>query len=91
MSNYNVSFQITEQELEILHDALYSYAKQQLDSDVGAYVAEDVDNFYDKINRLYLEESVQDPAMEAFIEQYGVNAVLLEPDKLEKFRNAFKC
>jgi predicted glycosyl hydrolase (DUF1957 family) len=91
MSNYKVSFQITEQELEILHDALYTYSRQQLDSDTGAYVAEDVEKFYDKISGLYLEESTYDPAMEAFVEQYGVNAVLEEPEKLEKFRESFKC
>jgi len=90
MSNYKIAFQITEQELEILHDALYSYAKQNLDSDVGAYVSEDVEKFYDKISGLYLEESAYDPAMEAFVEQYGVNAVLENPEKLDKFRESFK-
>jgi hypothetical protein len=91
MSNYKVSFQITEQELEILHDALYTYAKTQLDSDTGAYVVEDVEKFYDKISGLYLEEDRNDPAMQAFVEQYGVNAVLEEPEKLEKFRESFRC
>jgi hypothetical protein len=90
MSNYKVSFQITEQELEILHDALYSYSRQQLDSDTGAYVVEDVENFYDKISELYLEETEYDPAMEAFVEQYGVNAILEDPEKLERFRESFR-
>jgi predicted glycosyl hydrolase (DUF1957 family) len=89
MSNYKVSFQITEQELEILHDALYAYSRQQLESDIGAYVAEDVENFYDKISGLYLEETEYDPAMEAFVEQYGVNAILEDPEKLERFRESF--
>jgi predicted glycosyl hydrolase (DUF1957 family) len=91
MSNYKVSFQINEQEIEILHDALYTYAKSGLDSDTGTYMPEDVEKFYDKISGLYLEESKYDPAMEAFVEQYGVNAVLEEPEKLEKFRESFKC
>jgi hypothetical protein len=91
MSNYKVSFQINEQELEILHDALFTYAKSGLESDIGTYVVEDVEKFYDKISGLYLEESKHDPAMEAFVEQYGVNAVLEEPKRLEKFRESFGC
>jgi hypothetical protein len=89
MSHYKVSFQLSEQELEILHDALYSYTKTGLDSDTGAYVSEDVERFYDKIGGLYLEESVEDPAVEAFVNQYGIDAVLNEPQKLEEFRKNF--
>lgn len=89
MSHYNVSFQLSEQELEILHDALYSYSKTGLDSDTGAYVTEDVQNFYDKVSGLYLEESVEDPAVEAFVNQYGIDAVLTEPEKLQKFKENF--
>jgi hypothetical protein len=89
MSHYKVSFQLSEQELEILHDALYSYAKTGLDSDAGAYVSEDVERFYDKISGLYLEESIEDPAIEAFVNQYGIDAVLSEPEKLQKFKEGF--
>jgi hypothetical protein len=89
MSHYKVSFQLSEQELEILHDALYSYTKTGLDSDIGAYVVEDVERFYDKISGLYLEESVEDPAVEAFVNQYGIDVVLNEPQKLEEFRKNF--
>jgi hypothetical protein len=62
MSQYKVTFQLSEQELEILTDAIFSYSKTGLDSDTGAYVTEDVQNFYDKVSGLYLEESVEDPA-----------------------------
>jgi hypothetical protein len=89
MSNYKVTFQLTEQELEILTDALYAYAKSGLDSDVNSYVAEDVENFYDKVSGLYLEETVEDPALESFIAQYGLSTVLNEPEKLEEFRKNF--
>lgn len=89
MSQYKVTFQLSEQELEILSDALYSYAKSGLDSDTGAYVAEDVENFYDKINGLYLEETIEDPALNSFIAQYGLTTVLNEPEKLEEFRKNF--
>jgi hypothetical protein len=89
MSNYKVTFQLTEQELEILTDALYTYAKSGLDSDVNSYVAEDVEKFYDKVSGLYLEETVEDPALESFIAQYGLNTVLNEPEKLEEFRKNF--
>jgi hypothetical protein len=64
MSQYKVTFQLSEQELEILTDAIFSYSKTGLDSDTGAYVTEDVQNFYDKVSGLYLEESVEDPAFE---------------------------
>lgn len=90
MSQYKVTFQLSEQELEILTDALYSYAKSGLDSDVGSYVNEDVENFYDKISGLYLEESVDDPVLTYFIAQYGLNTVLNEPEKLEEFRKNFQ-
>jgi hypothetical protein len=89
MSQYKVTFQLSEQELEILTDALYSYAKSGLDSDTGAYVNEDVENFYDKVSGLYLEESVDDPVLNSFIAQYGLNTVLNEPEKLEEFRKNF--
>jgi hypothetical protein len=90
MSHYNVSFQLSEQELEILTDAIFSYSKTGLDSDTGAYVTEDVQNFYDKVSGLYLEESVDDPVLNSFIAQYGLNMVLNEPEKLEEFRNNFQ-
>lgn len=90
MSQYKVTFQLSEQELEILTDALYSYAKSGLDSDVGSYVNEDVENFYDKISGLYLEENVDDPVLNSFIAQYGLNTVLNEPEKLEEFRKNFQ-
>ncbi len=89
MSHYKVSFQLSEQELEILHDALYSYTKTGLDSDIGEYVTEDVEKFYNKISSLYLEESVEDPILNSFIAQYGLNTVLNEPQKLEEFRKNF--
>jgi len=87
MSQYKVTFQLSEQELEILTNALYSYAKSGLDSD---YVTEDVENFYNKVSGLYLEESVDDPVLNSFIAQYGLNTVLNEPEKLEEFRNNFE-
>lgn len=86
---YKVTFQLSEQELEILSDALYSYSKSGLDSDTGAYVSEDVEKFYDKVSGLYLEETVEDPALDSFIAQYGLNTVLNEPEKLEEFRKNF--
>ncbi len=89
MSHYKVTFQLSEQELEILTDALYSYTKSGLDSDVNAYVTEDVENFYDKVSGLYLEESVEDHVLNYFIAQYGLNTVLNEPEKLEEFRKNF--
>jgi len=89
MSQYKVTFQLSEQELEILTDALYSYAKSGLDSDVGSYMNEDVENFYDKISGLYLEENVDDPILNSFIAQYGLNTVINEPEKLEEFRKNF--
>jgi hypothetical protein len=89
MSQYKVTFQLSEQELEILTDALYSYARSGLDSDVGSYVAEDVEKFYDKVSGLYLEENVEDPALDSFIAQYGLSTVLNEPEKLEEFRRNF--
>jgi hypothetical protein len=89
MSHYKVSFQLSEQELEILHDALYSYTKTGLDSDIGEYVAEDVENFYDKVSSLYIEETVEDHALNSFIAQYGLSTVLNEPEKLEEFRENF--
>lgn len=90
MSQYKVTFQLSEQELEILTNALYSYAKSGLDSDVNAYVTEDVENFYNKVSGLYLEESVDDPVLNYFIAQYGLSTVLNEPEKLEEFRNNIK-
>ena len=90
MSQYKVTFQLSEQELEILTDSLYSYSKSGLDSDTGAYVTEDIENFYDKVSGLYLEESVDDPVLNSFIAQYGLNTVLNEPEKLEEFRNNFE-
>lgn len=87
MSQYKVTFQLSEQELEILTNALYSYAKSGLDSD---YVTEDVENFYNKVSGLYLEESVDDPVLNSFIAQYGLSTVLNEPEKLEEFRNNFE-
>jgi hypothetical protein len=89
MSNYKVTFQLSEQELEILSDALYSYTKSGLDSDVGSYVAEDVEKFYDKVNGLYLEETADDPALNSFIAQYGLVTLVNEPEKLEEFREKF--
>jgi hypothetical protein len=89
MSNYKVTFQLSEQELEILTDALYSYAKSGLNSDVNAYVTEDVEKFYDKVSSLYIEETVADPALDSFIAQYGLSTVLNEPEKLEEFRKNF--
>lgn len=89
MSQYKVTFQLSEQELEILTDALYSYSKSGLDSDTGAYVSEDVEKFYDKVSGLYLEETVEDPALDSFIAQYGLSTVLSEPEKLEEFRKNF--
>lgn len=89
MSNYKVTFQLSEQELEILTDALYSYTKTGLDSDIGSYVTEDVENFYEKVSGLYLEETVEDPALDSFIAQYGLSTVLNEPEKLEEFRKNF--
>jgi hypothetical protein len=89
MSQYKVTFQLSEQELEILTDALYSYAKSGLNSDVNAYVNEDVEKFYNKVSGLYLEETVADPALDSFIAQYGLNTVLNEPEKLEEFRKNF--
>lgn len=90
MSQYKVTFQLSEQELEILTDALYSYSKSGLDSDVGSYVTEDVAKFYDKVTGLYLEESVDDSVLNYFIAQYGLNTVLNEPEKLEEFRKNFE-
>lgn len=90
MSQYKVTFQLSEQELEILTDAIFSYTKSGLDSDVGSYVTEDVENFYDKVSGLYLEESIDDPVLNSFIAQYGLNTVLNEPEKLEEFRNNFE-
>lgn len=89
MSNYKVTFQLSEQELEILTDALYSYSKSGLDSDTGAYITEDVDKFYDKVSTLYLEETVEDPILDSFIAQYGLSTVINEPEKLEEFRKNF--
>lgn len=89
MSQYKVTFQLSEQELEILTDALYSYSKSGLDSDVGSYVAEDVEKFYDKVSGLYLEETVEDLALDSFIAQYGLSTALNEPKKLEEFRKNF--
>ena len=37
-----------------------------------------------------LEESVEDPVLNSFIAQYGLNTVLNEPEKLEEFRNNFE-
>jgi len=90
MSNYKVTFQLSEQELEILSDALYSLTKSGLDSDVGSYVSEDVEKFYDKVNGLYLEETADDPVLNSFIAQYGLSSVLNEPEKLEEFRKNFE-
>ena len=90
MSQYKVTFQLSEQELESLTDALYSYAKSGLDSDVGSYVNEDVEKFYDKVSGLYLEENVEDPALDSFMAQYGLNTILNEPEKLEEFRKNFQ-
>ena len=90
MSQYKVTFQLSEQELEILTDALYSYAKSGLDSDTGAYVNEDVENFYNKVSGLYIEENVDDPALDSFIAQYGLSTLLNEPEKLEEFRKNFR-
>lgn len=89
MSQYKVTFQLSEQELEILTDALYSYAKSGLDSDIGSYVNEDVEKFYDKVSGLYLEETVEDPALDSFIAQYGLSTVINEPEKLEEFKKNF--
>lgn len=89
MSQFKVTFQLTEQELEILTDALYSYSLSGLESDTNSYVSEDVKNFYDKVNNLYLEESVEDEALSSFIAQYGLATALNEPDKLEEFRRNF--
>jgi hypothetical protein len=89
MSQYKVTFQLSEQELEILSDALYSYARSGLDSDVGSYVSEDVEKFYDKVSGLYLEETIQDPALDSFIAQYGLMTVINEPEKLEEFKRNF--
>lgn len=89
MSQFKVTFQLTEQELEILTDSLYAYARSGLDSDVNSYVAEDVENFYNKVNNLYLEESVEDDALSSFIAQYGLATALNEPEKLEEFRRNF--
>jgi hypothetical protein len=89
MSQYKVTFQLSEQELEILTDALYLYSRSGLDSDTCSYVNEDVENFYDKVSSLYIEETVADPALDSFIEQYGLSTVLNEPDKLEEFRKNF--
>lgn len=89
MSQFKVTFQLTEQELEILTDALFTYSRSGLESDTNSYVAEDVENFYNKINNLYLEESVEDPALSSFIAQYGLSTALNEPDKLEEFRRNF--
>jgi hypothetical protein len=89
MSQYKVTFQLSEQELEILTDALYLYSRSGLDSDTCSYVNEDVENFYNKVSGLYLEETVADPALDSFIAQYGLNTVLNEPDKLEEFRKNF--
>jgi hypothetical protein len=89
MSQYKVTFQLSEQELEILTDALYSYARSGLDSDIGSYVYEDVEKFYDKVSDLYLEENVEDPALDSFMAQYGLNTVINEPEKLEEFRKNF--
>jgi hypothetical protein len=89
MSQYKVTFQLSEQELEILSDALYSYAKSGLDSDTGDYVNEDVENFYEKVSGLYLEETVEDLALDSFIAQYGLSTVLKEPEKLQEFRKNF--
>jgi hypothetical protein len=90
MSQYKVTFQLSEQELEILTDALYSYTKSGLDSDVGSYVSEDVENFYNKVSSLYIEENVDDPVLNYFIAQYGLNTILNEPEKLEEFRKNFQ-
>lgn len=89
MSQYKVTFQLSEQELEILTDALYSYSNSGLDSDVNSYVSEDVENFYDKVSSLYIEENVDDPVLNYFIVQYGLNTVLNQPEKLEEFRKNF--
>lgn len=89
MSQYKVTFHLTEKELEILHDAVYCYSNTSLDSDTGAYVSEDVERFYEKINSLYLEEDRQDPALDAFIAQYGINARIENPEKWFQFREAY--
>jgi hypothetical protein len=90
MSQYKVTFQLSEQELEILTDALYLYSRSGLDSDTCSYVNEDVENFYNKVSSLYIEENVDDPVLNYFIAQYGLNTVLNEPEKLEEFRNNFE-
>lgn len=89
MSQYKVTFQLTEKELEILHDSVYCYSNTSIDSDTGAYVSEDVRNFYDKINSLYLEEDYQDPALDAFISQYGINARIEDPEKWIQFKESY--
>lgn len=89
MSQYKVTFQLSEQELKILTDALYSYSKLELDNSTDSYVSEDVEKFYDKVSKLYLEEDIEDPVLESFITQYGMSTALNEREKLEEFRKNF--
>jgi isopentenyl phosphate kinase len=36
-----------------------------------------------------IKKLAEDPAVEAFVNQYGIDAVLTEPEKLQKFKENF--
>ena len=91
MANYKLNLRLSEQQLNILYDALQYYSTMS-ESMVDSYSSQDVDALFEEVSNLYLEEESEhrlDPAAQAFVEQYGREELLSNSERWKGFKTAY--
>lgn len=91
MANYKLNLRLSEQQLNILYDALQYYSTMS-ESMVDSYSSQDVDALFEEVSNLYLEEEPEyqmDPAAQAFMEQYGREELLSNSERWKGFKKAY--
>lgn len=90
MTQYKITLQLNETELNILYDAVKKYSDV---NDINEeYTNEDVCNLVEKIDKLYIEEDSAwqlSNAAKVFIDQFGIDELMNNPEKWESFRESY--
>jgi hypothetical protein len=94
MANYKIKLDLSEQQINILYDALQYYTTMN-ESMGNHYSTEDVNDLFETVSNLYLEDEVPEeawqltPAAKAFIEQFGSEELMRNYDRWQGFKAAF--
>ncbi len=90
MTQYKITLQLNETELNILYDAVKKYS--DINDINEEYTNEEVCNLVEKIDKLYIEEDSAwqlSNAAKVFIDQFGIDELMNNPEKWESFRESY--